>query len=192
MPALLAQLTRDDVAAIDGRGSGAPPPLSPLLLTSPLSKVSGRRRRSRLLTWAVAAAAVLAVGLLSAVQSHSGAPTAAPPQAAASALTMTPVASTALNSTVPISSHDWGTHIEMSCTCGEWPQNSGHDDIQPGDKLAMVVVGRDGRQNQLATWVALTGVTATPSGSTSMQIEQIAAVQIVSLDDGRVLLQRRL
>jgi Putative zinc-finger len=73
MPALLAQLTRDDVAAIDERGSGAPPPRSPLLLTSPLSKVSGRRRRrSRLLKWAVAAAAVLAVGLLSAVQAHPG------------------------------------------------------------------------------------------------------------------------
>jgi hypothetical protein len=50
MPALLAQLNRDDVAAIDERGSGAPPPLSPLQLTS-LTKVGGRRRRSRLLTW---------------------------------------------------------------------------------------------------------------------------------------------
>jgi|SRR5271166_344836 len=64
MPALLAQLTRDDVAAIDEGGSGAPPPLSPPLLTSLLTKVSRGRRRSRLLTWAVAAAAVLVVGVL--------------------------------------------------------------------------------------------------------------------------------
>jgi hypothetical protein len=42
----------------------------------------------------------------------------------------------------------WGTHIEMNCTCGEWPQNSGDDDIQPGDKLAMVMVGRDGSHSQ--------------------------------------------
>ncbi len=105
---------------------------------------------------------------------------------------MTPVASTALNSTVTFSSHDWGTHIEMNCTCGEWPQNSGDDDIQPGDKLAMVVVGRHGSHSQLGTWVALTDVTATPSGSTSMPFDQIAAVQIVSADRGVVLLQRRL
>jgi ribosomal protein L32 len=65
MPALLAQLTRDDVAAIDEGGSGAPHALNPLLLTSPLGKVSGRRRRSRLLTWA-----------LTAVHSYPGAPTA--------------------------------------------------------------------------------------------------------------------
>ena len=33
MPALLAQLTRDDVAAFDDGASGAPPPLNSLLLT---------------------------------------------------------------------------------------------------------------------------------------------------------------
>jgi hypothetical protein len=44
----------------------------------------------------------------------------------------------------------------------------------------------------LATWVALTGVTATPGGSTSMPIDQIAAVQVVSGDNGEVLLQRSL
>jgi hypothetical protein len=62
----------------------------------------------------------------------------------------------------------------------------------PRDKLAMVVVGRDGSHNQLATWEALTDVTATPSGGTSMPFDQIAAVQIVSADGGVVLLQQRL
>jgi hypothetical protein len=40
--------------------------------------------------------------------------------------------------------------------------------------------------------VALADVTATPSGSTSMPFDQVAAVQIVSADRGVVLLQRLL
>ena len=105
---------------------------------------------------------------------------------------MTQVAPTPLNSTVTISSHGWGTHVEMNCTYGAWPENSNHPDVDAGDKLALVVVGRDGSQSQLATWVALTGVTATPGGSTLMPIDQIASVQIVSADRGDVLLQRSL
>ena len=56
----------------------------------------------------------------------------------------------------------------------------------------MVVVGRDGSRAQVATWVALTGVTATPSGSTSLPMDQISALQILSADRGDVLLQRNL
>jgi hypothetical protein len=103
-----------------------------------------------------------------------------------------PVAPTPLNSTVTVSIHGRGTRIQMNCTYGVSPQISGHDETEAGDNLAMVVVGRDGGQSQLATWVALTGVTATPSGSTSLPMDQIAAVQIVSADQGDVLLQRNL
>jgi hypothetical protein len=63
---------------------------------------------------------------------------------------------------------------------------------EPGDKLAMVVVGRDGSHSQLVTRVALTGVTATSAGSVSMVIDQIAAVEIVFAGPGDALLQRSL
>jgi hypothetical protein len=56
----------------------------------------------------------------------------------------------------------------------------------------MVVVGRDGSQDQVATWVALDGTTATPHGRTSMPVEQVAAVRVVSADTGQVYLQRNL
>jgi anti-sigma factor RsiW len=194
MPALLGQLDRDEVAAMDEGDLSAPPPLSPLLLTSLLAKVSRRRRRSRAVAWsmATAAAAVLAIGVLVAVQSHPAAPVPAAPRPDSSALTMSQVAPTPLNSTVTISSHGWGTHIEMNCTYGARLDTSAPDGDEPGDKLAMEVVGRDGSQSRLATWVALTGVTATPGGSTSMPIDQIAAVQIVSATSGDVFLQRSL
>jgi len=51
-------------------------------------------------------------------------------------------------------------------------------------------VGRDGSQTRLATWVAIPGHTAAPSGSISMPVNQIAAVQVVLADNGHVMLQR--
>ena len=72
------------------------------------------------------------------------------------------------------------------------PDTAAPDGDEPGDMLAMVVVGRDGSHNQLATWVALTGAPATPGASTSMPIGQIAAVQIVSAGTGTVFLRRNL
>ena len=106
---------------------------------------------------------------------------------------MTPVAPTTLSATITLSSHDWGTQIDMNCTYGPEPANGPRDhDQDDADQLGMVVVGRDGSQSRLATWIALTGVTASPGGSTSMPIDQIAAVQVVSVPDGNVLLQRTL
>ncbi|MDT5093807.1 MAG: hypothetical protein QOH60_3170 [Mycobacterium sp.] len=197
MPALLSRLDRKDVEAIDaGQADDAPPPLRPELLTSMLTKVKWRRRRTRVWTLSVAAAAavVLSVGVFIALQSAPVTPTPPPTaQASSTALTMTRVTPNSFNATVTLSPHPWGTQIEMTCTYGVWPETAdGKDEDETGDKVAMVVVGHDGSETQVATWVALTGVTASPAGSTSMPIEQIAAVQVVSLDNGNVLLQRAL
>ncbi|MEQ0638264.1 hypothetical protein ABLO16_19720, partial [Mycobacterium tuberculosis] len=45
---------------------------------------------------------------------------------------------------------------------------------------------------RLATWLAEPGHTATPAGSISTPVDQIAAVQVVAADTGQVLLQRSL
>jgi len=198
MPALMSRLSTDDVEAIDERGqpTDAVPPMNPDLLTLLLKKVTWRRRRSRFVAWstAAAAAAVLVMGIFVAVQSNSPIPTPVPPaQASAAAIPMTRVTPTSMSATVALDPHAWGTQIAMTCTYGVWPETAdGKDDDEAGDKVAMVVVGRDGSETQLASWVALTGVTAQPSGSTSMPIEQIAAVQVVSADNGNVLLQSTL
>ena len=196
MPALLSRLDGDDVAEIDelGQAVGAPPPVSPELLTSLLKRVTWQRRRSRVLTWAVAAAAaaVLVVGVFVAWRSNPAIPSPEPPpQASSSVLTMTPVATPSeLSATITLGSHRWGTQIQMTCTYGAESKNGGDaDSDEAGDKLAMVVVGRDGSQTQLATWVGLAGVSASPVGSTSMTLDQIAAVRVVSVDGGKVLLQ---
>ena len=105
---------------------------------------------------------------------------------------MTPVATTELTATVAVSSYGWGTRIDMNCLYPGEPETAAPDADEPVDKLAMVVVARDGSHDRLATWMAVKGVHATPSASTSRPIDQIATVEIVTADTGDVLLQRNL
>jgi len=186
MPALLALLDPDEVASLDEASPELPQPPAELL-DSLLAKVSWRDRRRRRLLWtmaaATAAAAAVVITVLVGIHPGPSVPSAAPPATSASALTMTPVAPNSIAATVTLISQGSGTRIEMICT---YPKESDDNDV---DKLAMVVVARDGSHTQLATWMAPPGVTVRPVGSTPMRMDQIAAVQIVS-DDGDVLLQR--
>ena len=183
IPALLSKLDGGTVAAMS---SEQPSVVAPNLLPSLLSEVQRRRRRVRMVTWTsgAAAAVLLAVGLFVSIAWQH--PTSsAPPQASVSALPMAQVGTTELASTVSVSSQRWGTYIDLNCVCLA-PVYAHHD------RLAMVVVSRDGTHTQLATWVAEPGHTATPAGSISTPVDQIATVQIVSADNGQVLLQRSL
>lgn len=186
MPALLALLDPDEVASLDEASPELPQPPAELL-DSLLAKVSWRDRRRRRLLWtmaaATAAAAAVVITVLVGIHPGPSVPSAAPPATSASALTMTPVAPNSIAATVTLISQGSGTRIEMICT---YPKESDDNNV---DKLAMVVVARDGSHTQLATWMAPPGVTVRPVGSTPMRMDQIAAVQIVS-DDGDVLLQR--
>jgi anti-sigma factor RsiW len=186
MPALLSKLDSETVAAMNDQP--AEPPMAPDLLPSLLFAVRRRRRRSRLVTWssAAAAAVLLTVGVFVGIANHSlMSPTSPPPQASVSALPMAQVGTKALASTVSLSSQNWGTVIDLRCVCLA-PVYAHHD------KLAMVVVNRDGTHTQLATWVADPGHTASPAGSISTPVNQIASVQVVSADNGKVLLERSL
>ncbi|MGO9354406.1 MAG: anti-sigma factor family protein [Mycobacterium sp.] len=192
LPALLSQLDRGELASIDleidhADRSGVERLLPAELLPSLLAKVNWRRRRSRIVTWTagVAAAAVLAVGVFAGGAGHSPTSVPTPPQASVSVQPMAQVGTTRLASTVSLSSQQWGTFISMNCVCLA-PLNAHHD------TLAMVVVGRDGSHTRMATWVANPGHTATPAGSISTPADQIASVQVVSADDGQVLLERSL
>lgn len=182
VPGLLSQLDRDEVAAIDE--SGPAPEMSDKLLPSLLAAVRWRRRRTRVVTWvaSAAAAAVLAIGVFVGLEGWSSTPAQ---QVTASAEPMAQVGTSLLTSSVQVTGQHWGTSIALRCVCLA-PLNAHHD------TLAMVVVGRDGSQTRLATWVAVPGHTATPAGAISTPVDQIAAVQVVAADSGKVLLQRSL
>ena len=84
VPALLSQLSGDEVAAMDAPGltPSAAPEMSADLLPSLLAKVAWRRRRARTVTWVAssAAAAVLAIGVVVGVEGHWPTPGSTPAQ----------------------------------------------------------------------------------------------------------------
>jgi hypothetical protein len=189
MPAMLAMLDLDDVEAL-GTAQAEPPPLRPEVRQQVLDRVRWRRRRSRwLMATAVGvAAALVAIGLVIAVRPGMVGLQTGTPEVTAQELEMTKLEPTPFSATVALSSFGWGTRIDMACSYGQWSGGGG----APPSNLGMVVVGKDGKATQIATWLGLSGATALPSGNTPMPIEDIAAVQLVSADTGRVLLERSL
>jgi hypothetical protein len=188
IPALLAMLDLEDVRALEDE-TPETPPLRPEVLDSVLDKVRWRRRRSRWLMSAAVgvAAALLAVGLVIAIRPEIVGLANYTPQETVQALEMTKVSTTPINASISLTGFGWGTRIDMACTYGDWGQRDA-----PPQTLGMVVVGRDGSHTQVATWLGLSGATALPSATTPIQKDEIAAVQLVSPDSGKVLLEKQL
>lgn len=183
IPALLAKI---DVADID---QPDPPALRPEVLDTLLDNVHARRRRTRWVTTAAVAmaAALLALGLVLVLRPGVLDTQTPAPQASGTELEMVKVSETPINATITVTGYGWGTRIDMACTYGDWGQRDA-----PPQNLGMVVIGRDGSREQVATWLGLSGATALPSANTPMQLNEIAAVQLVSADDDQVLLERQL
>ena len=188
IPALLAQIDAEEVEAIDNPPADEPP-LRPEVLDSLLQKVEWRRRRTRRLSaiTLAAAAALLAValvvGIWPGIRGQGG-----ESEPMASAVTMSKVAQTPINATVTLTGFGWGTRIDMVCTYGDYASR-GDATTQ---NLSMVVMGNNGTQSDVATWVGVNGATAMPSGATLLQKEQIKSVQLVDTDTRKVLLQTNL
>jgi hypothetical protein len=189
VPALLAMMDLEDVRALDDETSETPP-LRPEVLDSILDKVRWRRRRSRWLTSAAVgvAAALLAVGVVIAIRPEIVGLENYSPEETTQAMDMAKVSETPINASISLTGFGWGTRIDMACSYGEWGQSG---TIPPQD-LGMVVVGRDGSRTQVATWLGVSGATALPSATTPMQKDDIAAVQLVSSENGKVLLEKHL
>jgi Putative zinc-finger len=189
VPALLAMMDLEDVRALDD-ATPETPPLRPEVLDSILDKVRWRRRRSRWLTSAAVgvAAALLAVGVVIAIRPEIVGLENYTPEETTQAMDMAKVSETPINASISLTGFGWGTRIDMACSYGEWGQAG----TIPPQNLGMVVVGRDGSHTEVATWLGLSGATALPSATTPMQKDEIAAVQLVSSDNGKVLLERHL
>ncbi len=184
IPALLAQLTTEEVEALDDPANEEPP-MRPEVLDTLLQKVEWRRRRTRRLSviTLAAAAAVLAIALV--VGILPGIIGKGDDQPMASQVTMSKVAETPINAAVTLTGFGWGTRIDMVCTYGDYASRS----QATTENLSMVVVGHNGTQSEIATWVGVNGATALPSGNTTMQKDQIKSVQLVDTDTRAVLLQ---
>ncbi|KGI67035.1 zf-HC2 domain-containing protein [Mycolicibacterium rufum] len=187
MPGLLGLLDLDDVNALDHEQPD--PPLRPEVRESVLAKVRWRRRRTRWVNSAVIglAAAVLAVGVLLVARPQIVGLQNRPDTQNTAMIEMNKVAPTPINASIALTDFGWGTRVDMVCTYGQW----GDSTTAPKD-LGMVVLTRDGNRSQIATWLGVPGATALPSGTTPIQRDDIAAVQMVSVSDGTVLLEKQL
>lgn len=183
IPALLGRLDLSDIEALDD--PQVEEPLRPEVLDTLLQKVEWRRRRTRrysLITLAAAAAVLavaLVVGVLPGIRGGGG------DEPMASELTMSKVSQTPINAAVTLTGFGWGTRVDMVCTYGDYASR-GQATTQ---NLSMVLLDRNGSQSQIATWVGVNGATALPSGNTTMQKDEIKAVQLVDTDTKEVLLQ---
>ena len=188
-PGTAGMLDVEDVRALDEEQPETPP-LRPEVLESVLDKVRWRRRRSRWMTSAAVgmAAALLAVGLVIAVRPEIvGLQTDTPPPTAQE-LAMAKVAPTPFNATISLTGYGWGTRIDMACTYGDW----GRAVTRRRRTSAWSWWAVTAATPKIATWLGLSGATALPSANTPMQMDEIAAVQLVSSDNGKVLLEKQL
>ncbi|WP_123026910.1 anti-sigma factor family protein [Mycolicibacterium stellerae] len=184
IPALLSQLTAEEVEALDDPATEAPP-MPPEMLDTLMQRVEWRRRRTRRrsLIMLSAAAAVIAVALVVAIL--PGIRGQGDDQPMASSVTMSKVAETPINAAITLTGFGWGTRIDMVCTYGDYASRG----QATTENLSMVLVDHNGTQSQIATWVGVNGATALPSGNTTMQKDQIKSVQLVDTDTRAVLLQ---
>ncbi|WP_129337319.1 zf-HC2 domain-containing protein [Cellulomonas endophytica] len=154
-----------------------------------------RRRRRRALVGGLAAAAVAALLLLVPASPLALVGDEGP---AGTVVALAPTTPSPVTASVRLESVAWGTRIELRCryatgTGATVPGPAGGTGGRYEDPpaYALVVVGADGADEQVATWAAVPGREITVPAATGTVIADIAAVELRSAD-GRTLLAAEL
>jgi hypothetical protein len=187
LPGLLARLDADRafelLEQVDGAPTGETSAIAPVPadLVARIQARDARHRsarRTRLLL-GIAAAAVIAAAVAIPISIAS-----APHPTVSTALSQ--VVSSPLSAQVELTSVGWGTKVEMSCR---------YRDIDSGAPPAtrwdysLWVVQKSGAASELSSWSAANNSTVNLSAGTSVPVADIAAVQVRSMRDGKVLLE---
>jgi len=160
------------------------------LLPALLQQVRRRRRRRLTMTVAAASSAALlagagVVGLLR----DDGAPEQPGPQASVSAGSpeqMEQLGQNVVEATVTMESVPWGTRLNLTCTYSDSGDGYGYAPPVP-PIYALVVHTRDGRTEQVATWKAVPGRSATLSAATAADVADIASIDVRTTSGDPVL-----
>ena len=86
---------------------------------------------------------------------------------------------------VVITSVDWGTKLELTCSYD--PPEHEYGDDPPAWTYALVVRTTDGRVEQVGTWTALPGRTLSFTGGTAALADDIASLEVRAPDGTPVL-----
>lgn len=187
LPGLLGRLDAarafellDDETVPDAAPAAAIPPLPGELVARIERREAMRRsRRIRALVGLAAAAAVVgavAIPLTIATAPHPNVSTA-----------LSQVVESPLTAEVKLTTVGWGTKLEMSChyrAAGGSPETRWD--------YALWVVPKHGTASQVSSWSATNGSTVELTAGTAVPVDEIAQVQVRSVDDGRVLLSSTL
>lgn len=147
-----------------------------------VERAARESRRRRALGWggALAAAAAAVVVVVLAVTST------VPPSPRSQVVALEPVADVSITATVALSEVAWGTRLEMVC---RYPEGAGSDVPPEGWSYVLVVTAEDGTTSELSTWRARPGSTTRLDAGTALDADDIAAIEVRSLDGTRVLLR---
>jgi hypothetical protein len=170
-----------DAALADGRLEMDGPDSS---VRAEVVSLGERRARRRRRTWwlAAAAAVILVVAAIAIpVMLARTAPTVS--------FALETVADVPIDADVRLSSVGWGTRIDLDC---RYAPASDADVPADGWPYALAVVDADGESTNVSTWQARPGATARLSAGTALSITEISAVEIRSVDSGRLLMRYEL
>ncbi|WP_432509208.1 anti-sigma factor family protein [Kineococcus auxinigenes] len=193
LPGLLSRVPADVVAAL-GEDEPAPPPPAPDTLLPRLLRAARTRRRRRRLALAGGVAAACAATAGGAVALLPTAPPAALPPASPSASAepgeqvpggaavqrMEALMPVPLQATARLTEEEWGTQVDLVCAYAD-------DEAGSAYPYALVVTDTDGNPQRIGTWQARPGHDARLSGATALTREQIAAVEVQTLQGTAVL-----
>lgn len=134
-----------------------------------------RRRRGWWIGGLSAAAAVIVAVVLAVT-------TSVVPPAPAQVIALEALVDVPVTATVELTEVAWGTRIDMVCSYG---------DTEGGESwpYALVVTSVDGTSSEVSSWLALPGATARLSAGTALSADDIASVEIRSVDSGKVLMR---
>jgi len=162
----------------------APEPVPETLLPRLSRAVRRSHQRRTWLTAGIAAAAAVAVtaGGALVLNDPSSTPTATkPPVVLPSGIVMTHVSSTdPMTARVALTPVAWGTKVDLSCS---YPRGT---TAYEGGAYALVVHTKDGRTERVATWNGLPGRTMSVTGATAAWKQNIASVEVITLDGSPV------
>jgi Putative zinc-finger len=180
LPGLMFKVSLDQL-------SEEPEPVPETLLPSLARAVRRERGRRRLAVGATAVAAACLIAAGAVATTRPDAPARAPLPSSASTpsgadLALRAVVPSPVTASARLVDMAWGTEIDLTCayrTTALYPAGA--------VPYAMVVIDRHGAAEQVATWKAVPNRTLTVMGSSARARQDIAAVEIRTVDGQTIL-----
>ena len=185
MPGLLARVSPEILTS-----ASAAEPVPETLLPDLVRRARAAQRRRTRMVVAIAAAAVLVVSagaVTAAVVLNDDEQAAAQGTPSEPQQEMKPLIDIPIAASVSLTSVDWGTRLELTCTYGSPGGGNGSE----GWPYAIVVETREGEVEQVGTWLALPGREMTLDAATATRRDDIASVE-VRTTSGRPVLELEL